>query len=199
MTGFEYPTGPHTRRHWPVGYNDYDSYREWLRDEFTFRCVYCLYREQWCNLGTAFHVEHLLPVKVAPEGRCEYSNLLYACAACNEAKHDIPGVPDPCQVTFRECLFFVAEGRVEARSREGEKLIQILRLNSRKRVDARARWMRTLQALRTSDPLLYQEYMGFPEDLPDLRKKRPPGNRRPEGATNCYYALRERGELQVTF
>lgn len=44
---FNYPDAPHRRRHGPRGYADYASYRPWLRDEFTFRCVYCLLREQW--------------------------------------------------------------------------------------------------------------------------------------------------------
>jgi hypothetical protein len=44
MQGFEYPLMPHVRRHGPAGYDDYASYRDWLRDEFTFRCVFW-----WCR------------------------------------------------------------------------------------------------------------------------------------------------------
>jgi hypothetical protein len=55
--------------------------------------------------------------------------------------------------------------------------------------------MRALEVLRTHDPGLYQEHMAFPEDLPDLRLKRVPENSRPDGAVNCYFVLRERGEL----
>jgi hypothetical protein len=44
---FNYPDPRSGRRHGPVGYASYRSYRPWLRDEFTFRCVYCLKREQW--------------------------------------------------------------------------------------------------------------------------------------------------------
>ena len=43
---FEYPSSPHRRRHGPLGYADYASFRPWLRDEFSFRCVYCLLRER---------------------------------------------------------------------------------------------------------------------------------------------------------
>ena len=104
MLGFEYPMGPHLRRHGPEGYTDYDSYRDWLRDEFVFRCVYCLHREQWYSRGGTFNVEHFIPVAVDPNGRCEYTNLLYACLTCNIAKQDILGVPDPCQIAFHKCL-----------------------------------------------------------------------------------------------
>ena len=30
---------PHVRCHAPKGYQDYRSYKPWLRDEFPFRCV----------------------------------------------------------------------------------------------------------------------------------------------------------------
>ncbi len=36
---FSYPNRPHVRRHGPRGYANYESYRPWLRDEFSFRCV----------------------------------------------------------------------------------------------------------------------------------------------------------------
>jgi hypothetical protein len=199
MTGFEYPTSAHARRHGPAGYRDYSSYRDWLRDEFTFRCVYCLHREQWDNRGGAFHVEHFVPASVDPDGKCEYSNLLYACAQCNEAKQAILGLPNPCHAAFNDCLRVMADGRIDALNSDGEKLKLVLRLDSEKNVSVRYRWMRTLEAIRAKDPDLYQEYMGFPEDLPDLRTKRVPENTRPDGVVNCYLALRERGELPVTY
>jgi hypothetical protein len=96
MMGFEYPTSPHARRHGPAGYKDYSSYRDWLRDEFTFRCVYCLHREQWTSRGATFHVEHFIPASVDPDGEREYSNLLYACTTCNQTKEAILGLPNPC-------------------------------------------------------------------------------------------------------
>lgn len=199
MTGFEYPTQPHNRRHGPVGYENYNSYREWLRDEFTFRCVYCLHREQWYDCGATFHVDHFFPVTADPNGKCEYSNLLYSCATCNEAKKDMLGIPDPCKVAFHQCLRIRADGRVEALNHDGEKLEKALRLNSEKNVGFRSRWMRNLETLRVANPDLYREYMGFPADLPDLRKKRVTGNAKPEGAANCYFALRERGELPAIY
>lgn len=199
MTGFEYPTSPHARRHGPAGYTNYRSYRDWLRDEFTFRCVYCLHREQWDHRSGTFHVEHFTPASVYPDGKCEYLNLLYACAACNEAKQAIVGLPNPCEVAFNDCLLVMADGRVHALNPHGEKLKQVLRLDTEKNVRDRYRWMRVLETLRTKDPDLYQEHMGFPEDLPDLRTKRVPENTRPDGAVNCYFALRERGELPATY
>jgi hypothetical protein len=144
-------------------------------------------------------VEHFIPASVDPDGECEYSNLLYACATCNEAKKAILDLPDPCLVAFNDCLRVLADGRIDALNSAGEKLKQVLRLDSDKNVRDRYRWMRALGALRISDPKLYQEYMAFPEDLPDLRIKRVPENTRPDGVVNCYFALRERGELPEAY
>jgi len=199
MMGFEYPTEPHSRRHGPVGYDDYKSYRDWLRDEFMFRCVYCLHREQWYNRGATFHIDHFIPVTMDPGGKCEYSNLLYACATWNEAKQAILGLPDPCKVAFHDCIRIMPDGHVKALNPDGEKLRQDLRLDSESNVRNRLRWMRIIETLRTKDPDLYQELMGFPYDLPDLQKKRVPNNTKPDGAANCYLALRRRGVLPATY
>jgi hypothetical protein len=199
MIGFEYPTKPHARRHGPAGYADYNSYRDWLRDEFLFRCVYCLHREQWYSRGATFHVDHFVPLKVDSAGECEYSNLLYACATCNEAKKAVVGIPDPCRRAFHDCLRAMPDGSIDALNDEGEKLRQVLRLNSESNVRYRSRLIRVFEVLKTKDPALYAEYMGFPQDLPDLRTKQAPTNTRPDGAVNCYFALRERGELPATY
>ena len=199
MVGFEYPTQPHTRRHGPGGYKDYESFRDWLRDEFTFRCVYCLHREQWYGRGVTFHIDHSNPVTVDEQGECEYSNLLYACATCNEAKKAILDVPNPCEVAFLDCLRIMPDGRVKALNRNGRKLEHALRLNNASNLQQRSRWMRNLKTLKTNNPKLYKEYMGFPKDLPDLRKKRVPSNTKPDGAESCYFALRERHELPDTY
>jgi hypothetical protein len=199
MIGFEYSTTPHVRRHGPAGYEDYNSYRQWLRDEFIFRCVYCLHREQWNLGGATFHIDHFVPVAADPAGKLEYSNLVYACTRCNEAKRAVLGVPDPCQVAFNDCIRILDDGRIEPLSDQGKKLMLVLRLGSEKNVRDRSRWMRTLEFLRTSNAALYQEYMGFPADLPDLRKKQVPENMKPDGVSNCYFVLRERGELPAMY
>src|SRR5260370_12266970 len=97
MIGFEYASIPHARRHGPAGYEDYNSYRDWLRDEFIFRGVYCLHREQWYHGGATFHIDHFVPVTADATGKSEYSNLLYACARCNKAKTALTTPPNPSQ------------------------------------------------------------------------------------------------------
>lgn len=80
---FAYPSSPHVRRHGPRGWKDYQRYRPWLRDEFAFRCVYCLEREIWRDMREAFHIDHLIPQQLQPDLKYDYNNLLYLCPACN--------------------------------------------------------------------------------------------------------------------
>ena len=199
MQGFEYPTEPHIRRHGPGGYQDYESYRDWLRDEFMFRCVYCLHRERWYGRGATFHIDHLVPVAEAPDRKLEYANLLYACATCNTAKSGILGVPDPCSIAFADCVRVREDGQVEALNETGESLVKKLRLNNVKNVQHRFRWMQILAALQLDRPDLYRECMAFPDELPDLRTKQVPLNSRIESVGDCWFALRERGALPATY
>jgi hypothetical protein len=201
MQGFEYPTAPHIRRHGPGGYQDYESYRDWLRDEFLFRCVYCLHREQWYDRGATFNIEHFVPVAADPSGNLVYANLLYSCATCNNAKRDLIGIPNPCVIAFADCVRIKETGEVESLNDAGEALVKKLRLNSVKNVQYRSRWMRMLATVQLSNPELYREFMGFPDELPDLRTKakRVPLNSMAGSADDCYFALRERGALPATY
>jgi hypothetical protein len=87
---FVYPDTAHVRRHGPRGYVDDEHYKPWLRDEFTFRCLYCCCREVWFPDGDRnFSVEHLQPTSLAPEGLTDYDTLVYACCQCNAAQKAI--------------------------------------------------------------------------------------------------------------
>ena len=199
ISPFQYPTTPHIRRHGPCGYADYESYRDWLRDEFLFRCVYCLHREKWYDRGATFHIDHQIPVAEDPTKLCEYTNLLYACASCNESKKAVLGLADPCSIAFSECLRVESDGHVVALNNMGEKLRRTLLLDSPRNVQYRSRLLRTLAHLEVAEPNLFNEWLGFPTILPDLRTKRAPMNTKPSGAANCYFALRERNELPCTY
>lgn len=199
MTGFEYPSQPHSRTHGPQGYASYESYRDWLRDEFLFRCVYCLHRERWYSRGATFHIDHFMPASVDATGICSYDNLVYACASCNEAKKAILGIADPCETSFSACLQINVNGHVIALNAAGEKLKEVLLLDSRTNVEHRSRWMRMLRALQQTHPSLYEEFMAYPTDLPDLRKKRTSSNTRPKGALSCCFVLRERASLPAIY
>jgi len=195
---FRYPVGTHTRKHGPGGYASYEQYRDWLRDEFAFRCLLCLRREQWLGRTAQFHIDHVKPQIAAPKGVRDYDNLVYLCARCNEVKSDWC-VPDPCTLALHECLEVQGDGTIEALSREGELLVAVYRLDSKELVEYRAKMIRTFRALEKTAPEVLRQWLRYPDDLPDLARKRPPWNVRPNGVHSCCFALRERGELPEVY
>ncbi len=140
MTPFTYSPEPHVRRHGPQGYADAASYRPWLRDEFTFRCVYCLFREQWGRLRGTFDVEHFRPIASQPGDRLSYDNLLYGCTACNTGKGK-QLVPDPLTALVCGDVWVNEDGTIEGRTRQARRLIRVLGLDDREYTEFRLVWL----------------------------------------------------------
>jgi hypothetical protein len=203
---FSLPTSPPGRKHGPVGYDKYQKYKVWLRDEFAFRCAYCLTRELWYpNRHAAFSVDHILPRAKRPELDCRYSNLAYACLRCNSLKRDVVTL-HPCNVAIGQHIRFQRNGLVTARTPKGIEFIRLFRLNAPTEIEERVAKLRILR-LKTrlpDDPdvdQLYRETFGYPADMPDLESA--PGelsyNRRPEGISQCHYARRLRSDLEDVY
>lgn len=199
ITAFDYPSQKHVRCHGPVGYADYESFRDWLRDEFHFRCVFCLQREQWCRLQASYHIDHFVPQTINPNLGCEYDNLLYVCAGCNSIKCDLE-VPSPAEFAFGNCVSVQPDGRIEPRNETGRRLIRLLRLDDGPLTKYRRLLLETWRALLSSGHLAtYAEWMRYSDDLPDLGCKRPTSNRRPEGVYQSAFERRKRGELPESY
>lgn len=195
---FVYPATPHVRRHGPQGYADYAGFRPWLRDEFSFRCVYCLLREQWARYGS-FAIDHFLAVAHHAAQSTDYDNLLYACAPCNAAKQDRL-LPDPLRVLTNAAVQVAADGTIRTDDAEAAHLIELLGLNSDKSTEFRMLWIGIIALAAKHEPPLYAKLMGFPADLPNLSRLRPPkGNARPEGVQQSWHARRESGTLPETY
>lgn len=196
---FTYPPIPHVRRHGPVGYSDYANYRPWLRDEFSFRCVYCLTREQWGRLAGLFDIDHFQAVINRPDLAAAYDNLLYACATCNLVKQALE-IPNPLTVLTIANVRVSEDGHLHAESAEAACLIEILGLDNDDAVEFRMTWIGIVALAANGDLDLYRKLMGFPNDLPDLERLKPPGgNARPEGVTASCSARRRRGELPEVY
>jgi hypothetical protein len=194
---FIYSSSPHARRHGPRGYADYQSYRPWLRDEFVFRCVYCLLRERWILGG--LHIDHFCPVALHPELATTYDNLLYACASCNAAKRDLE-LPDPTLHLLADSIQVLADGTIEASTPEASRIVKLLGLNTPKYREYRLMWIEIVALARNHDPDLYQRMMSFPNDLPDLATLAPPdGNDRSEGVKSSHFEQKKSGNLPETY
>jgi hypothetical protein len=202
---FDYPQAVVPRRHGPCGYVDYQAYKPWLRDEFAFRCVYCLTRERWKPDGQeGFSVEHVLPQATHSEYVSEYHNLLYVCCACNAYRQETPLPVDPRREALGRHVRVRRDGYIVPLSDQGRDFIDVCQLDRPTLTAFRVR-MRALLDLLTSrksakSVALLRDLLGYPAELPDLARKRPPsGNRRADGIFGCYSERRKRGELSDVY
>jgi hypothetical protein len=199
---YEYPSVPHERIHGPAGYPSYGKYKPWLRDEFSFRCVYCLARETWLAGHDYFGVDHVLPKSAHPDLECEYGNLVYCCNRCNSAKR-MDSVLDPCRVAFSAHVRVEDDGQVSWLTTEGQKLVQKLKLNNRAHVRFRrgliACVRRAMEKPDGSGLRAVRDLMGYPDDLPDLSALETPNNAKPEGIANSHLERKKRGELPEAY
>lgn len=196
---FNYPQETRIRRHGPRGYQRYQRFKHWLRDDCTFRCAYCLVREKWYQDGhKIFGVDHILPKSREPAKECDYTNLVYACNHCNYCKGDLTHGLDPFAESFEDLLAVGEDGTIRAKNARGKQMIRLFSLDSSERTRYRAMIIRLTKKLRTIEDR--RAWMGFPDNLPDLRLLIPPqGNDRPEGVDECYFVQRERGLLPDTY
>jgi hypothetical protein len=197
---FQYSDAPLVRRHGPRGYARYEGFRPWLRDEFAFRCVYCLTRERWGKGQYGFQVDHLIPQSMDFSRIFDYDNLFYVCATCNEMKSDAEEMPNPFLTAYGRCLAIDENGLITALSSQGTMLIKILRLDNRENTEYRRLVLENLRLALAKDANLYRKWMSFPDDMPDLAAKRPPqGNSRPQGVRESFFTRRRRNELPEVY
>jgi len=199
---YEYPSTPHVRRHGPLGWNNYQRYRPWLRDEFSFRCVYCLEREVWQDMRTGMHIDHLQPQKLRADLASDYTNLLYLCPACNNLKRTWI-LPDPCTLALGACVRVHQNGRIEAinNSQAGKLLIEKLALDEPTATERRRMMIGTMLSLAKNDWPMFVHWMRYPDELPDLSApgNKPPSNSKPEGLAQSHYEKKRRNELSEVY
>lgn len=191
---FAYPNSPHVRRHGPQGYSDYRDYRNWLRDEFSFRCVYCLRRETWLTLRRDYQIDHFLPKSEHPDVERDYDNLVFACSECNGTKA-AKCLPSPESVGYGKHLWVDTNGEIHALDDSGETIIEALQLDAPEFNNLRRQIIETISEARVGSKTL-NWCLGYPENLPDLsREKKPRSNKRSNGITDSHFERKQRGEL----
>ncbi|MEQ1904085.1 MAG: HNH endonuclease signature motif containing protein [Pirellulaceae bacterium] len=195
---FDYPDARAERTHGPAGYSSYESFRPWLRDEFVFRCVYCLKRETWGQVTSEFELDHFEPKSLVPVRALDYFNLVYSCRRCNAIKLDQP-VQDPLTILSSGIVVVLLEGVLSSDHTEAKRLIRQIDLNSPRLRRWRVMWMRNVDLAKANDRTLYQQLTGFPHDLPNLGRLRPPRNSQPEGVEFSWHAKQQRGQLPESY
>ena len=196
---FQYPEQPHCRKHGPSGYSDYADFKDWLRDEFDFRCVYCLRREAWARRRAIWVVEHLIPRKERPDLTTEYTNLVLACATCNSIKSASGTMPDPCHFAYGALATVSPDGTITPLSPDGLRLIRIAGLDDADATAWRRQEIAIIRNFRKHDPEEYRKRMAFPADLPDLANRKVKNNNKPAGLKQCRFEQRRRGTLPDSY
>ncbi len=202
---FDHPTRPHMRRHGPLGYDPYSGYKPWLRDEFHFRCVYCLERERWYpDRAASFSADHVIPQSEDPTRICDYTNLVYACTRCNSIKRHLRLI-DPTAFAVGYHIRLGVDALFVGLTPEGGDVIDNLRLNKNPALQERKKAL-TVQNLYAGAPenehakALYLDVFGYPDDLPDLTVLKPPGeNSQPHNAFTCYFLRRMKASLSEVY
>jgi len=199
VSPFKYPSAKHVLRHGPTGYSAYRHYRPWLRDEFCFRCVYCLRREVWCFQDSDFELDHVVAQSLTPDLCRDYTNLVYGCHNCNQRKGK-KLLPSPMKVAFGASMEVIMSGdqygSIRPLNNDGLRLIDELSLDGVKITRARQRYIDIIRSFEKHDRPLLLMWMGFPEDLPDLSSVSPqPSSMIPGGILQSWFKRRELHEL----
>ncbi|MEI8018980.1 MAG: HNH endonuclease [Schlesneria sp.] len=190
---FDYPVQRSERRHGPSGYVSYESYRPWLRDEFDFRCVYCLKREVWGQVTGEFELDHFEPQSANPHLQLDYFNLVYACRRCNSVKSS-QVVDDPFHLLCSENIETLRDGSLLTDDIGVMRLIRQLDLNSPRMKSWRILWMRIVELTAEYDEFTYTQLVSVSAEFPDLSQLRTPSNSRIQGIEESWFARQRRGE-----
>ncbi len=88
------------------------------------------------------------------------------------------------------------DGSLQPNDTATERVIHVLDLNSPRMMTWRSMWIEVCELAMSDRPELLHQLLGFPDDLPNLGRLRPPGgNSRPEGIAEGYYARAQDGDL----
>lgn len=194
---FNYPTSAHARKHGPYGYATYQKYKPWLRDDFLYRCAYCLTREAWGS-SVSGHAElgadHFEPKSINPALAATYTNLIYVCNDCNRYRQTEPLPLNPLEVALGDHLSVNDEGEIVAKTTDGQDFIDLFDLTAPGRDRLRKDKLRII-ALKQRYPddadadAHYRLAFGYPLDLPDLTTLEPEGNTIPGSQDKSAHAL----------
>jgi hypothetical protein len=124
-------------------YSDYTQNRLMLRQDFRFRCAYCLRHEFFLGGEAGCCIEHHRPVRgpyARPDLIADYNNLYWCCRECNENKGDTWPTPeaydqgwrflDPCNAEDDHDLHLrvLGDGTLEPLTNTGRYTSNVLKL-----------------------------------------------------------------------
>ncbi len=131
------------RRGGVSGLKDYHDAKDMLSDDFHNICGYC--GKDSHIMHERFHIDHFTPVKIAPERKEDYYNLVLACPKCNLVKsgkwptedknimHDEEkGFIDPATEEYDKHIERTEEGFIQGKTVLGRNMCKNLNFHIRR-------------------------------------------------------------------
>lgn len=131
------------RRGGVSGLKDYHDAKDILSDDFHNICGYC--GKDSHIMHERFHIDHFTPVKIAPERKEDYYNLVLACPKCNLVKsgkwptedknimHDEEkGFIDPATEEYDKHIVRTEEGFIQGKTVLGRNMCKNLNFHIRR-------------------------------------------------------------------
>jgi hypothetical protein len=125
----------------------YRSFRAHVREDFEYRCAYCLLFELLAGGEENFELDHFRPTRLFPQEENSFYNIYYSCHPCNQIKRDAwppksleaggIGFVDLCKDDFAEHFSTTEEGQWHGITKSGQYTIDMLRLNRKHLVTLR--------------------------------------------------------------
>ena len=119
--------------------DDYRAYRKQLASDFNHRCGYCDDRD--VPRAASFEIDHFVPQTIDSNRVTDYSNLVYACKSCNNAKRakwptgdksrpndGKVGWVDPCSEEYDVQLERGTDGKIHPTTELGQWMYDNLKL-----------------------------------------------------------------------
>ena len=126
----------------PKKKKNYREYKPFLKHDFKGRCAYCNLRDE--AITTPFHIDHFIPQKkfkgIRDDLDSEYTNLIYSCPKCNNAKGEyFEGniyeenptnelFYDPALVDYNTIFYINEVGTIASDDSKGQNMIKLLKL-----------------------------------------------------------------------
>lgn len=128
------------RRNITTVVKQYRDHKEDLKLDYQNRCGYCNDMDTWRN--TWYEIDHFVPDKYwVTIKSTDYSNLVYACRSCNNAKrrhwptkdekihnHNDEGFIDPCDDKYDSQFSRLENGRIVPETKLGQWMYNTLKL-----------------------------------------------------------------------
>lgn len=147
------------RRQAPPTNSRYQSYKQYLRIDFLWRCCYCCIRETEYGGSRHFAVDHFQPKSDVPSLLSVYTNLYYACDSCNGYKSAHWPMQweldlgfrffDACVDWAKDHFSLQNDGKLLTKSKCGEYTVLRVRLNRKPLVDLRQKRQEFIRKYRS--------------------------------------------------